>query len=98
METATLPVVSKYGGLIGAELSGLDLTREYPGETYQAILLAWAEHGVIFRRDQHLDAAQRDAFASRLGETRVRRELRKEGQRRAMHRILLNGSKPVPAA
>ena len=78
METVTIPEVRKSGGLIGAELSGLDLTREYPAETYQAILRAWAEHGVIFLRDQHLDAEQRDAFASRLGEIRVRQELRKE--------------------
>jgi hypothetical protein len=65
-------------GLIGAELSGLDLTREYPDQTYQAILRAWAEHGVIFLRDQHLDAEQRDVFASKLGEIRVRQELRKD--------------------
>src|SRR6202035_5833259 len=78
METVTIPEVCKSGGLIGAELSGQDLTREYPAETYQAILRAWAEHGVIFLRDQHLDAEQRDAFASRLGEIRVRQELRKE--------------------
>jgi alpha-ketoglutarate-dependent taurine dioxygenase len=78
METVTIPEVRKSGGLIGAELSGLDLTREYPDETYQAILRAWAEHGVIFLRGQHLDAGQRDTFASKLGEIRVRQEVRKE--------------------
>ena len=57
-----MPEVPKSGGLIGAELRGLDLTRQYPDETYQAILRAWAEHGVIFLRDQQLDAEQRDAF------------------------------------
>jgi taurine dioxygenase len=70
--------VQRVGGLIGAQLSGLDLTRVYPDETYEAILRAWAEHGVIFFRDQHLNAGQRDAFASRLGEIRVRQEVRKE--------------------
>ena len=45
METVTIPQVRKSGGLIGAELSGLDLTREYPGETYQAILRAWVGAG-----------------------------------------------------
>jgi taurine dioxygenase len=78
METVPTPEVSKSGGLIGAEVRGLDLTRQYPDETYQAILRAWAEHGVIFLRDQHLNADQRDAFASRLGEIRVRQGLRKE--------------------
>ena len=33
-----MPEVRKSGGLIGAEVCGLDLTRQYPDETYQAIL------------------------------------------------------------
>jgi len=74
----TMPEVHRVGGLIGAELRGLDLTRVYEDETYEAVLRAWAEYGVIFFRDQHLDAEQRDAFASRLGEIRVRQELRKD--------------------
>src|ERR1700733_2985970 len=78
METVTMPQVHKSGGLIGAEVRGLDLTRQCPDATYQAILRAWAEHGVIFLRDQHLNAEQRDAFASKLGEIRVRQEVRKE--------------------
>ena len=74
----TLPAVRRVGGLIGAELSGLDLTREYPARTYEAILRAWAEHGVIFFRDQRLSPEQREAFASRLGVIRVQQEVRKE--------------------
>jgi len=74
----TMPQVHRVGGLIGAELRGLDLTRDYPDETYDAILRAWAEHGVIFLRGQQLNAERRDAFAARLGEIRVRQELRKE--------------------
>ena len=74
----TMPEVHRVGGLIGAELRGLDLTQAYEDETYEAILRAWAENGVIFFRGQHLDAEQRDAFAARLGEIRVRQELRKE--------------------
>jgi taurine dioxygenase len=78
METVTLPQVHRVGGLIGAELRGLDLTRDYPDETYAAILRAWAEHGVIFFRGQPLNEAQREAFAARLGEIRVRQEVRKD--------------------
>ena len=74
----TMPEVHRVGGLVGAELRGLDLTRVYPDETYAAVARAWAENGVIFFRDQHLDAEQRDAFAARLGEIRVRQELRKD--------------------
>ena len=61
----TMPHVHRVGGLIGAELRGLDLTTEYPDETYDAILRAWAKHGVIFLRGQPLNAEQRDAFAWR---------------------------------
>ena len=49
---AVRPQVHRTGGLIGAEIDGLDLTREYPDETYQAVRQAWAEHGVIFFRGQ----------------------------------------------
>jgi taurine dioxygenase len=75
METATLPEAHKTGGLIGAEIRGLDLTREYP---YEAVRQAWAEHGVIFFRDQHLNEEQRERFATKLGTIRVKQELRKE--------------------
>ena len=78
METATLPEAHKTGGLIGAEIRGLDLTREYPDETYEAVRQAWAEHGVIFFRDQHLNEEQRERFATKLGTIRVKQELRKE--------------------
>jgi taurine dioxygenase len=78
METATLPEVHKAGGLIGAEIRGLDLTREYPDETYEAVRQAWAENGVIFFRDQHLNAEQREHFATQFGTIRVKQELRKE--------------------
>src|SRR3984885_11943535 len=75
METATLPEAHKTGGLIGAEIRGLDLTREYPDETYEAVRPAWGEHGVIFFRHQHLTAAQREGFARRLGEIRTMQQL-----------------------
>src|SRR5579872_1076256 len=78
MSGVAQPAVRRVGGLIGAELSGLDLTRDYPDETYEAILRAWAQNGVIFFRDQHLSEPQREAFAARLGEIRVKQEVRKE--------------------
>ena len=33
MEAAALPDAHRVGGLIGAEIRGLDLTRDYPDET-----------------------------------------------------------------
>ncbi|MGE5135430.1 MAG: TauD/TfdA dioxygenase family protein [Gemmatimonadota bacterium] len=80
---ADLPEVRPVGGLIGAEIAGLDLARDYPDETYQAIRRAWAEHGVIFFRDQFLTAGQRERFARRFGGIRTTQQLRKEpGQTR----------------
>lgn len=76
--TLELPEVHRLGGLIGAEIRGLDLSREYPGATYAAVRRAWSEHGVIFFRDQHLTAQQREAFARRFGDIRTTQQLRKE--------------------
>jgi taurine dioxygenase len=77
-----LPEVHRIGGLIGAEIRGLDLTRDYPDETYAAIRQAWAEHGVIFFRDQFLSPEQREGFARRFADIRVMQELRKEPDQR----------------
>jgi taurine dioxygenase len=76
--TADLPEVRRTGGYIGAEIGGLDLARHYPDATYAAIRRAWAEHGVIFFRDQFLDDEQRERFALRFGPIRTKQQLRKE--------------------
>lgn len=80
MTTEALDVVEvrRTGGLIGAEIRGIDLTRSQPDATYEAIRHAWAEHGVIFIRDQFLDAEQRERLALRFGEIRTKQQLRKE--------------------
>jgi taurine dioxygenase len=75
---AVLPQVRRAGGLIGAEICGLDLTHEYSDETYRAIRQAWAEHGVIFFRGQRLTAEQRERFARQFGEIRTIQQVRKE--------------------
>jgi taurine dioxygenase len=75
---AEVPEVRPVGGLIGAEVCGLDLSREYPDATYEAIQRAWADHGVIFFRGQFLTAEQRERFALRFGAIKTKQELRKE--------------------
>ena len=75
---ADVPQVRPVGGLIGAEIAGVDLARDYPDETYQAIRRAWAEYGVIFFRGQFLTAEQRERFARRFGGIRTTQQLRKE--------------------
>lgn len=60
--------VQQIAGSIGAEISGVDLARELPGETAAAIRRALLDHLVVFFREQELTPAQYLAFARRFGE------------------------------
>ncbi|MBM3341978.1 MAG: taurine dioxygenase [Betaproteobacteria bacterium] len=59
--------VRKLAPAIGAEISGIDLSRELSDDTVAAIRRAWLEHVVIFFRDQALSASQYLALAERIG-------------------------------
>src|SRR5215469_15243714 len=76
--TAELPDVHRIAGHLGAEIRGLDLRCDYSDATYAAIRQAWAEHGVIFFRDQFLTEEERERFALRFGPIRTKQQLRKE--------------------
>jgi taurine dioxygenase len=56
--------VVRIAGALGAEIHGVDLSKEIPVE---AIRAAFLEHQVIFFRDQDLTPAQFMAFARRMG-------------------------------
>jgi taurine dioxygenase len=58
-------------GSLGAEISGVDLREALDDETFSEIHGAWLEHGVIFFRDQDLDADQHKAFAARFGPLQI---------------------------
>lgn len=60
-------------GRVGAEILGIDLTRELDDATFAAVRSAFAEHGVIFFRDQALDERQHIAFARRWGAININR-------------------------
>src|SRR5213595_803442 len=60
--------VRPIAGALGAEISGVDLSRPLGDETLAAIRRAWLDHLVIFFRDQDLTAAHYLAFARRFGE------------------------------
>jgi len=60
--------VHPIAGALGAELSGVDLSRTPDDDTVAAIRRAWLEHLVIFFRDQDLPPAKFLAFARRFGE------------------------------
>jgi taurine dioxygenase len=59
--------VSPLAGALGAEVGGVDLSRPLPEEVHGEVLDALHEHVVIFFRDQELDCAQHQAFASNFG-------------------------------
>jgi alpha-ketoglutarate-dependent taurine dioxygenase len=55
-------------GALGAEISGVDLSRDLDDGTVAAIRRAWLEHLVVFFHDQPLPPARFLAFATRFGE------------------------------
>jgi taurine dioxygenase len=59
--------IRRTAGALGAEISGVDLSRELPERTIAAIRQALVEHQVIFFRDQELTPAQQVAFGKRFG-------------------------------
>ena len=52
---------------MGAEILGIDLSRELGEHTFNALHQALLDHGAIFFHDQHITPAQQMAFAKRWG-------------------------------
>jgi taurine dioxygenase len=59
--------VQPISGSIGAEIHGVDLSRDLSQETFAEIHQAFLDHLVIFFRDQNLTIDQHIAFARRFG-------------------------------
>jgi taurine dioxygenase len=60
--------VRPIAGALGAEIGGVDLSRDLSEATVAEIRRAWLQHLVIFFRDQDLPPARFLAFARRFGE------------------------------
>jgi taurine dioxygenase len=58
----------RIAGALGAEISGLDLSKPLPAADLKALRAAWLEHQVVFFRDQPLSESQFMAFAEQFGE------------------------------
>jgi taurine dioxygenase len=58
----------RIAGALGAEISGLDLSRPLAADGLAELRRLWLEHLVVFFRDQPLSPAQFMAFAQQLGE------------------------------
>lgn len=63
--------VMRLAGALGAEISGVDLSRELDGPTFDAIHRAYVDHEVIFFRDQTLTPDQHKAFGRRFGSLNI---------------------------
>ena len=57
--------------MIGAEISGVDLSRPLGNQTFQEIHDALLRHLVIFFRDQNIDLEQQKAFGRRFGKLHI---------------------------
>jgi taurine dioxygenase len=60
--------VHPIAGMLGAEISGVDLSKDLDDATIAAIRRAWLEHLVIFFRDQELTPRRFLEFGRRFGE------------------------------
>ena len=58
---------------VGAEIAGVDLAGGISDEQLAELRLAFADHGVIFLRDQDITPDQHEAFAERWGTINVNR-------------------------
>lgn len=72
---ATLDIRPLTGGM-GAEIHGIDLSREMDDQRFRAINQVLLDHGVIFFRDQHITPSQQMAFARRWGEIHLHPHMR----------------------
>jgi len=71
--------VERIGRHLGAEVHGLDLSREMDEPTFRAFEAALVEHKVLFLRDQNLTTAQHVALSRKFGDLEVH-PFRPEGE------------------
>jgi len=59
--------IRRAAGALGAEISGVDLSRDLPAETIAEIRAAFVEHQVIFFRDQSITPEEQVRFGAKFG-------------------------------
>ncbi len=60
-------------GALGAEILGIDLSRQLDDSEVRELRAAFNEHGVIFFREQNISPEQHIAFAERFGQININR-------------------------
>ena len=63
--------IRPFDAALGAEVRGVDLSRDLDDAIFRAIERAWNEHSVLLFRDQAIDAGQHLAFSRRFGDLEV---------------------------
>ena len=63
--------VTPLGAALGAEVSGIDLSKPLERERCEQLQAAWLRHQVLFFRDQDIDIEQHKEFARNFGELHV---------------------------
>lgn len=59
--------IKRLAGALGAEISGVDLSKDIDAATFDAIHRAYVQHQVIFFRDQTMTPEQHKRFGRRFG-------------------------------
>lgn len=59
--------IKRLAGALGAEISGVDLSKDMDAATFDAIHRAYVQHQVIFFRDQTMTPEQHKRFGRRFG-------------------------------
>ena len=70
--------VKKIGKHLGAEISGVDLSRPLDDDTFAQVANAFFDNEVVFFRNQKLTLEQHIAFTKRFGE--LEQHVRKEAR------------------
>ena len=60
-----------FDAALGAEVRGVDLSRDIDDTTFATIARAWNDHSVLLFRDQAIDAVQHVAFSRHFGDLEV---------------------------
>ena len=63
--------IRPFDAALGAEVRGVDLSRDLDDATFRAIERAWNEHSVLLFRDQAIDELRHLAFSRRFGDLEV---------------------------
>lgn len=63
--------IRPFDAALGAEVHGVDLSREVDASIFTAIERAWNDHSVLLFRNQAIDAMQHVAFSRRFGDLEV---------------------------